>query len=308
MEPAVSCSRLSRRYGATEAVSGLDLEVAPGEVFGLLGPDGAGKTTTMRMLTGIVTPTSGSVQVLGRDMARDSEAVKPRIGYMSQRFSLYSDMTVMENLVFFADLYQVAPADRQERISDLLDAARMSPFRNRQAQHLSGGMKQKLALSCALIHTPEILFLDEPTTGVDPISRRDFWAILYGLVAGGMTMVVSTPYMDEAERCGRIGLMHRGRMLLTGKPSDLGQRPLGPVFSVTGCEPRAARAALAPCPRVKRVDAFGDRTHVVGASGATEADMAAALAAAGLAGARIEAVETTLEDLFVSLIEEADHA
>ncbi|MCX6069081.1 MAG: ABC transporter ATP-binding protein, partial [Chloroflexi bacterium] len=142
MEPAVSCRQLSRRYGAIEAVSCLDLEVAPGEVFGLLGPDGAGKTTTMRMLTGIVAPTSGSVQVLGRDMARDSEAVKPRIGYMSQRFSLYSDMTAMENLIFFADLYQVAPADREERVSNLLDAARMSPFRDRQAQHLSGGMKQ----------------------------------------------------------------------------------------------------------------------------------------------------------------------
>lgn len=196
----------------------VSFEVAPGEVFGLIGPDGAGKTTTMRMLTAIMDPTEGSATVLGFDTRRDEQAIKERIGYVSQRFSLYGDLTVAENMEFFADLFQAPPDERAERAHRLLAASRMQPFTGRLARDLSGGMKQKLALACALIHTPQALFLDEPTTGVDPVSRRDFWAILYELVGEGMTLIVSTPFMDEAERCHRIALMHRGRILICDTP------------------------------------------------------------------------------------------
>jgi ABC-2 type transport system ATP-binding protein len=199
-------------------VDGLSFEVARGEVFGLIGPDGAGKTTAMRMLTAIMDPTGGSATVLGYDTRRESRPIKDRIGYVSQRFSLYGDLTVEENMEFSADLFQVPAAERPAQCERLLSASRMQPFTRRLARDLSGGMKQKLALACALIHTPEVLFLDEPTTGVDPVSRRDFWAILYGLVGEGMTLVVSTPFMDEAERCHRIALMDRGRLLVCDTP------------------------------------------------------------------------------------------
>lgn len=224
MEFVVECDRLTRAFGRRVAVDALTLQIPRGEVFGLIGPDGAGKTTTMRMLTAIMAPSSGSARVLGLDVTRDGEAIKERIGYVSQRFSLYGDLTVGENLEFFADLFQVPPDERPERTERLLAASRMTPFIRRQARDLSGGMKQKLALACALIHTPEVLFLDEPTTGVDPVSRRDFWRILYGLVGEGMTLVVSTPFMDEAVRCHRIALMHLGRILMCDTPDAIQAR------------------------------------------------------------------------------------
>lgn len=217
----VQCAALSKSFGQTLAVNGLSFDVGRGEVFGLIGPDGAGKTTTMRMLTAIMEPTSGSATVLGFDTRRQPDAIKERIGYVAQRFSQYGDLTVAENIEFFADLFQVPLDGRLERTQRLLAASGMEPFTERLARDLSGGMKQKLALMCALIHTPEALFLDEPTTGVDPVSRQEFWTILYELVAQGMTLVVSTPFMDEAERCHRIGLMHRGRMLAMGTPDEI---------------------------------------------------------------------------------------
>src|SRR5437660_9647479 len=199
---------LTKRFGGLTAVDHLDLTVARGEIFGLVGPDGAGKTTTLRMLCGLMDPTEGSARVAGHDAARESQAVKDRIGYMAQRFGLYQDLTVEENMVFYADLFDITESVRADLTERLLRMTRMEPFRERQAGRLSGGMKQKLALMCTLLHRPEILFLDEPTSGVDPVSRRDFWAILYQLVRDGMTVLVTTAYLDEADRCNRLGLLH----------------------------------------------------------------------------------------------------
>ncbi len=212
---------LTRKFGDVTAVNGLTLEVERGEIFGLVGPDGAGKTTTMRLLTGILEPTSGEAQVGGYDVVKESEKIKENIAYMSQRFGLYGDLTVMENINFYADIYCVPKKERPQRIKRLLDFSNLTPFKDRLARNLSGGMKQKLGLACALIHTPKILFLDEPTNGVDPVSRRDFWQILYQLLKEKVTIFYSTAYLDEAERCKRIGLIHKGRLLRCDTPSNI---------------------------------------------------------------------------------------
>lgn len=212
---------LTRRFGDLVAVDRLDLRVERGEIFGLVGPDGAGKTTTLRMLCGLMNPSEGSASVAGHDVARESQAVKDRIGYMAQRFGLYGDLTVDENMTFYGDLFGIVGQERAELTDQLLRMTRMEPFRKRQAGRLSGGMKQKLALMCTLLHRPEVLFLDEPTNGVDPVSRRDFWTILYQLLKDGITIFMTTAYLDEAERCNRIGLMHKGRLIRCETPGDL---------------------------------------------------------------------------------------
>ncbi|MBI4874208.1 MAG: ABC transporter ATP-binding protein [Acidobacteria bacterium] len=217
----LKAENLTRRFGVLTAVDRLNLEVARGEVFGLVGPDGAGKTTTLRMFAGLLDPSEGRAWVAGRDVARETQAVKDRIGYMAQRFGLYGDLTVEENMVFYADLFGVTGRERDELMVQLLRMTRMEPFRGRPAAKLSGGMKQKLALMCTLLHHPEALFLDEPTNGVDPVSRRDFWIILNGLVKRGLTVFVTTAYLDEAERCDRVGLMHRGRLIRCDTPGEL---------------------------------------------------------------------------------------
>lgn len=199
----------------------LNLEVAPGEIFGLVGPDGAGKTTTLRMLCGLMDPSEGSARVAGHDVRSESQAVKDQIGYMAQRFGLYGDLTVEENMIFYADLFGIVGAERARLTGELLRMTRMEPFRDRQAGRLSGGMKQKLALMCTLLHRPRILFLDEPTNGVDPVSRRDFWAILYRLLHEGITIFMTTAYLDEAERSNRVGLMHRGKLIRCAPPDAL---------------------------------------------------------------------------------------
>jgi ABC-2 type transport system ATP-binding protein len=221
MEPIIETRGLTRRFGALTAVDHLDLSVARGEIFGLVGPDGAGKTTTLRMLCGLMDPSEGSARVAGHDVARESQAVKDQIGYMAQRFGLYGDLTVEENMIFYADLFDITGADREQLSARLLRMTRMEPFRNRQARQLSGGMKQKLALMCTLLHRPQILFLDEPTNGVDPVSRRDFWAILYQLLKDGITIFMTTAYLDEAERAHRVGLMHRGKLIRCAAPEEL---------------------------------------------------------------------------------------
>jgi ABC-2 type transport system ATP-binding protein len=221
MEPIIQTVNLTRRFGALTAVDRLNLSVAPGEIFGLVGPDGAGKTTTLRMLCGLLDPTEGSARVAGHDAARESQAVKDHIGYMAQRFGLYADLTVEENMVFYADLFNIVGEERASLSARLLQMTRMDPFRGRRAGRLSGGMKQKLALMCTLLHRPRILFLDEPTNGVDPVSRRDFWAILYQLLKDGITIFMTTAYLDEAERCNRVGLMHRGRLVRCETPEAL---------------------------------------------------------------------------------------
>src|SRR3954470_11585695 len=217
---------LTRRFGDLVAVDHLDLTVEQGEIFGLVGPDGAGKTTTLRMLCGLMNLSDGSASVAGHDVARESQAVKDQIGYMAQRFGLYGDLTVDENMAFYGDLFGIVGADREALTARLLRMTRMEPFRARQAGRLSGGMKQKLALMCTLLHRPQILFLDEPTNGVDPVSRRDFWAILYQLLKDGITIFMTTAYLDEAERCHRVGLMHKGRLIRCSAP-DVMKREMG---------------------------------------------------------------------------------
>ncbi|HEX3880483.1 MAG TPA: ABC transporter ATP-binding protein [Bryobacteraceae bacterium] len=226
MPSIIQIRDLTRRFGDLTAVDHLNLEVERGEIFGLVGPDGAGKTTTLRMLCGLIEITSGSAQVAGHDVASESRAVKDQIGYMAQRFGLYADLTVEENMAFYADLFDIVGAQRDDLTARLLRMTRMEPFRARRAGRLSGGMKQKLALMCTLLHRPQILFLDEPTNGVDPVSRRDFWTILYQLLKDGITIFMTTAYLDEAERCNRVGLMHRGR-LIHSAPPDVIRRDTG---------------------------------------------------------------------------------
>ncbi len=221
METIIEIRSLTKRFGELTAVDHLDLTVAKGEIFGLVGPDGAGKTTTLRMLCGLMDPSEGSARVAGHDVARDSRAVKDQIGYMAQRFGLYQDLTVEENMVFYADLFGITGETRAQLTAQLLRMTRMEPFRTRPAGQLSGGMKQKLALMCTLLHRPRILFLDEPTNGVDPVSRRDFWAILYQLLKDGITIFMTTAYLDEAERCNRVGLMHKGKLIRCATPGAM---------------------------------------------------------------------------------------
>jgi ABC-2 type transport system ATP-binding protein len=221
MPPIIETRELTKRFGALTAVDHLNLSVAKGEIFGLVGPDGAGKTTTLRMLCGLMDPSEGSATVAGHDAARDAQSVKDQIGYMAQRFGLYQDLTVEENMIFYADLFDITGDTRTELTTQLLQMTRMEPFRERQAGRLSGGMKQKLALMCTLLHRPQILFLDEPTNGVDPVSRRDFWAILYQLLKDGITIFMTTAYLDEAERCNRVGLMHKGKLIRCSTPEAM---------------------------------------------------------------------------------------
>ena len=223
MPAIIETHELTRRFDALTAVDHLTLSVAEGEIFGLVGPDGAGKTTTLRMLCGLIEPTEGRASVAGHDVVRDPQAVKDQIGYMAQRFGLYGDLTVQENMDFYADLFGITGAFRTELSTQLLRMTRMEPFRSRQASRLSGGMKQKLALMCTLLHRPRILFLDEPTNGVDPVSRRDFWAILYQLLKDGITVFMTTSYLDEAERCNRVGLMHKGKLIRCAAPEVMKQ-------------------------------------------------------------------------------------
>jgi ABC-2 type transport system ATP-binding protein len=221
MEPIIETRDLTRRFGNLTAVDRLNLTVFRGEIFGLVGPDGAGKTTSLRMLCGLVDPDEGTARVAGHDVAHESQHVKDKIGYMAQRFGLYLDLSVEENMNFYADLFGIIGSERKELKARLLRMTRMEPYRDRQAGRLSGGMKQKLALMCTLLHRPQILFLDEPTNGVDPVSRRDFWAILYELLKEGITILMATAYLDEAERCNRVGLMHRGKLIRCNAPEAL---------------------------------------------------------------------------------------
>ena len=217
----IKTANLTRKFGELTAVNDLNIEIPEGEIFGLVGPDGAGKTTTMRLLTGILDPTSGEGWVYGRHIVKEAEILKDSIAYMSQRFGLYEDLTVMENINFYADIYCVPDTERAAKISDLLGFSNLTPFKDRLAGRLSGGMKQKLGLACSLIHTPKVLFLDEPTNGVDPVSRRDFWRILHNLLKEKVTIFYSTSYLDEAERCKRVGLIHKGRLLRCDTPDEI---------------------------------------------------------------------------------------
>jgi ABC-2 type transport system ATP-binding protein len=302
---AIQTDHLTKRFGELAAVDGLTLSVAEGEIFGLVGPDGAGKTTTMRLLTSIMEPSSGDAWVAGRHIVRDAEKIKENIGYMSQRFGLYVDLTVMENLNFYADIYNEPRRGRNEKIDRLLSFSNLTPFKKRLAGNLSGGMKQKLGLACALIHTPKVLFLDEPTNGVDPVSRRDFWRILHQLLAEKVTIFVSTAYLDEADRCDRVGLIHRGRLLACDTPQELKKLMRGAILEIRMDDPRPAVAVLRQRLTGATVGLFGDRLHVVSLEpeGAA-AEAQAALAQAGLSVLGIRTIEPSLEDVFISVLAE----
>lgn len=301
--PAIHAQALSRSFGSVRAVDRLDLAVEPGEIFGLVGPDGAGKTTTMRMLTGILRPTSGNATVDGRDVVRDGESLKSQVGYMSQRFGLYADLTVEENIRFYADIYGVAARDRNRRMDELLAFSNLSPFRERLAGNLSGGMKQKLGLACALIHTPRVLFLDEPTNGVDPVSRRDFWRILYQLLRQHVTIFVSTAYLDEAERCNRLALLHEGRLLGLGTPAEVKALMPGSLLEVRCRHPRRAAQRLREEMPGDTVGLFGDRLHVATLDAArAQTRIHEILRAADLGLEAVAPVEPTLEDVFVAVL------
>ncbi len=299
---AVVLDRLTRRFGEAVAVDGLSLEVRPGELFGIVGPDGAGKTTTLRMLAGVLRPTAGDATVQGVSVAREPERVKPHIAYMAQRFGMYEDLTVRENLDFYADLYHVPRAERAARLERLYRFSALGPFEDRLAGKLSGGMKQKLSLSCALIHQPEVLLLDEPTFGVDPISRRDLWLILHEMVAAGVTVVVSTSYMDEAERCDRVALLDHGRILALDTPAGLQARLTGELRAVWTDAPRRARDLLRKRPEVASASLYGDTVHVLLRPGAAWAEARAALEAGGVAIHEDAATAPSLEDVFIHLV------
>jgi len=291
---------LTRRFGELTAVDHLSLHVTKGEVFGLVGPDGAGKTTTLRMLCALMDPTSGSAEVAGCDVAKDPQGVKDRIGYMAQRFGLYQDLTVEENMVFYADLFGISKQDRNRMMPRFLEMTRMAPFRERPAGKLSGGMKQKLALMCTLLHKPEVLFLDEPTNGVDPVSRRDFWVILYDLVKQGMTVFVTTAYLDEAERCDRVGLMDKGRLIQCDTPAHLKEKLPESTWQVASPNSRQAREALARVPGVLSVEPSGANLHVFAGP---EVEAGALEAAAP--GSRVEKIVPSIEDVFIAHIRRA---
>ncbi|MHB8707933.1 MAG: ABC transporter ATP-binding protein [Desulfuromonadales bacterium] len=300
---AIRTDRLTKRFDGATAVDGLSLTVAPGELFGLIGPDGAGKTTTLRMLTAIMDPSAGEAWILDRHTVREAEAIKADIGYMSQRFGLYPDLTVMENLDFYADIYQVPMQGRAERIDRLLAFSNLTPFRRRLAGNLSGGMKQKLGLVCALIHTPRILFLDEPTNGVDPVSRRDFWRILYQLLKEGVTIFVTTAYLDEADRCHRVGLLHQGRLVACDTPTRLRTLMSGVLLEIRTRQARQVARLLSEQLPDSQVGMFGDRVHLVSTRpAAAETAARAVLLAAGIELLEIRPVEPSLEDVFIAVI------
>ncbi len=294
---------LTREFKTVTAVDGLTLQIRPGEIFGLLGPDGAGKTTTIRLLAAIMDPTRGWARVAGYDTVEASEPIKQRIGYMAQRFNLYGDLSVWENLNFFADVFEVRGEERKERIERLMVFSRLGEFRHRRAAHLSGGMQKKLALACTLIHTPEIIFLDEPTTGVDPVSRREFWDILTELHLRGITLVVSTPYMDEAERCSRVGLIYQGQMVVCDTPEAVKAMTEGELIALWPSDVRRGQVILDELDGVLEVQIYGDQLRVFCQDGdGLMEQMRSVLAAEGIEVKDMRQARPRMEEAFISLI------
>jgi ABC-2 type transport system ATP-binding protein len=298
---AIELQSVSKTFGERAAVDGVTLAVEKGEMFALVGPDGAGKTTTIRMLCGIVPPSSGNMLVCGFDVQKQAAEVKKRIGYLSQKFSLYGDLTVDENIEFFAEIHNVRNYDA--RRNELLEFTRLTPFRDRFADKLSGGMRQKLALACTLIHTPDVIFLDEPTAGVDPVSRRDFWKILSGLLKTGITIFMTTPYLDEAERCTRVAMMNEGKLLMVDTPEHLKGRMRGTIVELVCSEIRKAFFVLKAFPVVREVQAFGDRLNIV--VGQQAPDMRKVTSYLEKNSIRVtdwRAIPPSLENVFISLL------
>jgi ABC-2 type transport system ATP-binding protein len=306
-EPLIRLDGLTRRFGQVAAVDNLSLSVKRGEIFGLLGPDGAGKTTTLRILSGLIDPDTGGASIAGMDVTRAGESLRDVIGYMAQRFGLYGDLSIDENMAFYGDLFGVAPEEFRERTERLLRMTRMAEFRTRQAGRLSGGMKQKLALMCALLHRPQVLLLDEPTNGVDPVSRRDFWAILYELVREGVTVLVTTAYLDEAERCNRVGLIHRGKLVHCDTPEAVRSAPVEECYSLACRDRVRAREFLLGIAGIESVEPFGDVLHLFLDPRSTgPAQVHAALLGAGHDDATLSRIDPSLEDVFILLIRKAE--
>jgi ABC-2 type transport system ATP-binding protein len=302
-ESAIAVRDLTKRFGEFTAVDGLSFDVRPGEVFAFLGANGSGKTTTIRMLCGIITPTSGSGRVLGHDVARESEAIKGQIGYMSQRFALYEDLTVRENLEFYAGVYRVARPQRAERLAELIEMAGLTGRERTLAGHLSGGWKQRLALGCAIVHRPPLLFLDEPTAGVDPVSRRSFWTMIYGLARAGVTIFLTTHYIDEAEHADRVALMAHGRLVALDTPRQLRASGLSGRLLEVECEPvMDALERIPGLPGVREVTLYGTLLHVLTEPGLEPEALAARLRAEGFRVGGLRPIAPSLEDVFVSLI------
>ncbi len=304
-QDVVRTAGLSKEFDGLKAVRELDLSVRSGEMFALVGPDGAGKSTTIRMLCGILKPTAGTATILGYDILTESGLVKRKIGYLSQRFSLYGDLSIDENIEFFAEVHGVQ--QYRDRRNELLEFTRLTPFRDRLAERLSGGMRQKLALACTLIHTPDLLLLDEPTTGVDPLSRRDFWVILHSLVRGGMTIILTTPYLDEAERCTRVAMMNQGTILQVGTPRELRREMIGEVVEVVCSPVRVASRVLQDSREFLAVQTFGDRVKII----ARDARSGIQKAEEILRGSHVEVtgvrpVKPNLENIFIALLTRQD--
>jgi ABC-2 type transport system ATP-binding protein len=301
--PQIEVQGLSKRFVATIAVKDLSFAVEQGEIFGLVGPDGAGKTTVMRALAGVMQPDTGNIVIDGVDVVSDPERAKRHLSYMPQRFGLYEDLTVDENIRFYADLFEVPRRLREERVAPLFAASNMEAFRRRLAGQLSGGMKQKLGLICALIHTPKILLLDEPTTGVDPVSRRDFWRILYSLRQSGVTILISTAYLDEAERCTRLALLYQGRVKYCDTPRRLKALMPGALVKISSPRPRDVRDRVQNLEGVASVLLVGDGVHVAVDDGARRVpELRRVLEVGGIPFEGIRMTEPSIEDLFVALL------
>jgi ABC-2 type transport system ATP-binding protein len=301
--PAVSLEKVTRRYGATVALDEVTLDVQRGEMFGLIGPDGAGKTTTIRLMAGLLGATSGTLRTLGLHPVREHRALTRRVGYLSQRFSLYGDLSVDENIAFFAEIHGVWRF--HERRQRLLDLTQLTPFRSRLTDRLSGGMKQKLALACTLVHEPDLILLDEPTTGVDPVSRREFWKLLSEFLQQGLTIVMATPYLDEAERCSRVALLHDGHLMALDDPNALRAGYRGEIFEVVGSPHDRVDAVLLALDGVEHVQTFGERMHLqVRDRRGDEAVgwLAHELESAGCTDVQVRVVHASLEDLFIDLL------
>jgi ABC-2 type transport system ATP-binding protein len=309
MSPIIETHGLTRDFKKNRAVNALDLSIQPGELFGLVGPDGAGKTTILRLLAGLLTITEGSGIITGYDLAKQSESIKAQIGYMAQAFSLYGKLSVMENLTFFAELYSVSASERAERTERLLTFAGLSEFKDRRAVHLSGGMQKKLALACTLIHEPPILLLDEPTTGVDPVSRREFWNILTDLHLADTTIVVSTPYMDEADRCSRVGLIYAGEMVICDTPKNIRAQLPGDLIELFPLEWEPVLAFVRTLPGVLEVQTYGESLHLIVDSGKKrlkQIEKSLKKQGLGFRSARIAPIR--MEEAFISLIQQMESA
>ncbi len=301
---AIVCAvQLSRDFKKVAALHAIDLCIQRGEIFGLVGPDGAGKTTLLRLLAAVMTPTGGSVTVAGHDTVKDAEKIRAHVGYLPQRFSLYGDLNVRENLEFYADIFGVQGAERRRRFEQVLNFAHMSHITDRRAKQLSGGMQKKLGLACTLIHRPDVLLLDEPTTGIDPASRREFWDLLTELYLQGTTIVVSTPYMDEAERCSRIGLLFKGRLIRCGTPREIKSAVKGQVVECHPDRLAAARALLEPLPEVLEIQVYGTLLHIfVEEAARVWPRLQATLNEAGIQVDNVRLMHPRMEEAFMSLI------